>query len=256
MIDLFDFDWKMPKEMVYDEMDLAYSWARLPGIAPKVVLSKPFSEWIPQWFAHQYFVVKGIYILSFISFIFVLASKGKYFREYKEYLFAWIISFCGVLFFLQVPDIRFGFGFILSFTFIPFIIQKIRFNKWENNFSKLIYISCCFILLRYAIPKVFNEVETWRESDTKYVSYLIEPQTDVKIKSFLRSLASPVVERDIDGRIIYEETYCLDRCLPCTSYINEGLRFRGKSLEDGFMMEKGIKSYGGFYGSFFDTPNK
>jgi hypothetical protein len=255
-IDLFDFEWKMPKEMVYDEMDLAYSWSRSPGVIPEEVLSKPFYEWIPQWFVHLNFVVKGVYILTFISFIFVLINRGKSLRKSNKCLFAWIISLCGILFFLQAPDFRFCFGFILPCAFIPFIIQKTRLYSLESKFSNLIYTGCCLILLNYVVPGIFNEVKTWKIPDVDYVSYIIEPQSDIGIKSFLRSLELPVSEKSIDGMIFYEDTYCFDRCLPCTSYINEGLKLRGTSLQDGFIIEKGTRSYGGFYGSFFEIPGR
>ena len=120
-LDIFDFDWKIPVEIVREEKQIILAWARIPGEDLSSVLSLPFSVWTLVWFKNsslnQRFLLIFLGIYPFLLVVLRILLPGKmqtFFKLIRQYKPLYFSIYAGLIFwFLSAPSIRFGYGFIL-----------------------------------------------------------------------------------------------------------------------------------------------
>lgn len=228
-IDIFDVDWKIPIEMVTYEKDIAYAWARIPNMEPEKVLAMSITEWIPLWISQLSNYNLLIYILAFISPIFVLVWRAKR-------ILPWAIAYLGICFGLfTAPDFRFGFGFLIAAIVIPFLLesrQQKRPNLYPVIKGGLIVPLIGLIYIAYA---QVSHYQTW--TDKSPWSLILKPQevdllqkkSNIQFKEYDLNTTTLFVPQGTDR--------CIDQGLPCSPYYNSNLELRGNKLQDGFRIK-------------------
>jgi len=109
-LDVFNFDWQVPLNMVMSERDFVIGWARNPGTQFTSVINLSLLDWFPIWW--QRMTYNGqLFFLSSLAFP-IIALIGQWTRKitlsFAENAVI-VTSFCGVLFwFFMAPDWRFG----------------------------------------------------------------------------------------------------------------------------------------------------
>lgn len=137
-IDLFQVDWKIPKQVVTDEKEWITSWARYPRLPKEEVLAMPVTRWAATWFSDMtrnrqlilLVIAAGPFILGFL----VLAGMAilprlfkPILKTWKPYLLAALLAYLGnVFWFFTVPRFRFGNGFLI-FTLVLIGLAAISF---------------------------------------------------------------------------------------------------------------------------------
>lgn len=222
-IDIFSFDWKMPIHLVELERDLAYSWARLPGVNKDIVLKMHFFEWLPHWY--KYYPIYNS--LMYISAIVISIASFFYFlyQRKKEQIIMQCIILSGIFFnILTAPDIRFTSGFIIVGIFLLF---------FDNHIYSYVKASVLILISLFAfitLNKSFNKLRDNRNKEQKLrYSFIFKSEhNDAKIN---------FQEKSIDNITIYvpiKSDRCFDKELPCTPYFNNNIELRNKDLRDGF----------------------
>lgn len=124
-IDLFQVEWKIPKSVVIDEREWIASWARYPRLPKEVVLAMPVIRWASTWFSdltkNRQLILTVIAIGPFLLCLLALAGitvLPKWFKPilktWKPYLIVALLTYLANAFwFLTVPGIRFGIGFLI-----------------------------------------------------------------------------------------------------------------------------------------------
>lgn len=231
-VDIFSFDWKMPAELLIEERNWAYSWARIPNMDSAKVLSMPFKEWVPLWIGNLSYKELFLYSLLLVSPI-ILCFSFKKLKESFPVLLVWIIAILGSAFvFYTAPAIRFGFGFILSAGFIPLLLLQSKFSY--TKYIRIIPFALFLLfVLNFSRKEIFRMQNYFPHVEAWY-SVFYKPQS---LQFYEDGINPEFSEYKIGNTIIYKVTnsdQCFDQCLPCTPYLNDNLGMRGESLQDGF----------------------
>ncbi len=127
-IDLFNFDWKMPKEILVNENQLIKWWARVPNIDTAISSKMSLKEWLPIWILSQSLINKFLLVTVFTGI--VLYVKDLIFKKTKEdfaILIIFLVSVLGILVcFITAPDLRFCYGFLIVAIAISYKEQILR----------------------------------------------------------------------------------------------------------------------------------
>ena len=152
-LDIFDFDWKIPVEIVREEKQIILAWARIPGEDLSSVLSLPFSVWTLVWFKNsslnQRFLLIFLGIYPFLLVVLRILLPGKmqtFFKLIRQYKPLYFSIYAGLIFwFLSAPSIRFGYGFIL----FGLVLAVVPLLLWvfEGFYSLQGYLFGLFIIM-------------------------------------------------------------------------------------------------------------
>ncbi len=120
---IIDTDWKYDAEHVQHEKNYITSYARTHSGESKEeidrVITMPYSEWIPVWWSNQSIADKLILILIVATFLLSLFHLKKILASSVLIKIAFFTSVTGIIFwFVNAPDPRFGFGFLVGFLII------------------------------------------------------------------------------------------------------------------------------------------
>jgi len=187
LLNLFNFDWKIPLTQVQAEEISIRGWARFPRMDPNEVLSLPFFSWVKIWFIDFTLNRK---ILIFSSFVVPIIHFGNIIinRKYREIskrnesstiIF---ILFAGFVFwFFSAPNIRFGFAFILPqiaigiSTFLAWISSLLE-EKWKQRFLTTISLgSIALISVLFIRSLDLNDIQTTILFPAAYPTLPTEP---------------------------------------------------------------------------------
>lgn len=124
-LDLFAFDWKMPRAVVVEQADWVYSWSRLPGLEPGVVLRMSHAEWLPAWWRAMPASYRGLLAASLLPLPFYAAwwtGAGRARRYLAQAGLVALTSLGLAFWFVTAPDPRYGIGF--------FTLQGVLLLAW------------------------------------------------------------------------------------------------------------------------------
>ena len=132
-IDLFNFDWKVPKQIVDYESELITMYARLPNDMAWAYEHKTAFEWIPRWFADQ--SISDL-LLFFINILFILIELITFtvkLIKKQSISLVWsitktVIIICFAYWFFCAPAFRFGWSSMLFFPAVT-LGSLIKFKK-------------------------------------------------------------------------------------------------------------------------------
>ncbi len=219
-VDIFNPDWKIPKELVVDEVRWIQSFARVPRVHPDQVLGHGFLHWFHRWHKQSVVplgVVLGIHLLVLIWF----------FPSYKNILRKmWPIyatlSAALVYWFSSAPDLRFGYGII--YTSAVFLVsailvkplQAITAKESGAHLLKTVVLSCVMLTIFWKNPN--------------YVSYLNEKLIDMPVMP----TKEYVTKSGLKLRIPVQGDVVGNAGLPSTPYPRNNIVLRKEGLEGGF----------------------
>jgi hypothetical protein len=239
IIDIFNFDWKVPVENVNILQDWIYSWARIPFKDSKEVLNMGFIEWFSVWWDKLLIINKRLFILAIISpFIYLFYSFFK--KDVRKKLIPISIAFIiMILWLLTAPDIRFSFSAILFLALSPMILMPMKVLKFfEMKF--LMYILSfytLFLIYQKAITLFKEDYEIKNLSEYYYLPMdvsIIKEKRNIKYNSKVFNSEKNIIN-------IFEpnptHSQCFDK-FPCSWYIDSNLKLRGDELSDGFLYIK------------------
>lgn len=231
-IDLFQVDWKIPKQ--YLEIDAAQIevWGKCLYDVRKADL--PLMEWVPVWFGGQEryaLMLLGTNVLAILLTLvnFIKARVDRRKIEWPLLSFYMVLFMSLLLWFLNAPFIRYGLAFILV---LPFVTVGYWMKKWNGSFYKIVSGFCVLgIVLCF-----FSYVDHYVTDDGVFVKQkLTEPYYVLPKPYDIPEIAT----EEIDGLTInYPATgeqigYAP---IPATSYIfmMERSELRGNTIESGF----------------------
>lgn len=272
LIDLFNFDWKVPLESVIYEKNIVSGFARIHHIDGA---NMALFDWLPLWWHRIDFIYKVLFITSIVFPSVELITQ--LFKKNKNPLFTnaiIITSFLGVLFwFILAPEWRFGQSFIIIASMTPLLSSKsylrIKLNE-KFIFSVILILSLgyytmgktgivlcavlsllCLRLTSGAIKKTrmvfgllffvlfinYSKVTIKSLPPLSYSNLLIPLKlkipADVRFKTYKIN--------NIDVYVPTNGDKCYDHAIPCTPYPNKNVVLRKQSLKYGFKQNKKIR---------------
>jgi len=234
-IDLFTFDWKLPKEysirsneyirafaisyeVMFNPVDHVMNWS----------LKGKIERWLYERPLHDILIALGGLISPLLMAVIYFFRK-KQLKENPVLIITWVILFMGFVFWLvMAPAVRFGFGFlIMSFCIPVFLFFKDR--EFSLRFIPLNLI----LLLTIAYFGVLSVryFLVVKESYVPYAEILYRPQ----------NIETRLKKHPVETKVIYIDGIpvvrpmdggCYDFPLPCT--YDEYIELRGTTLQDGF----------------------
>lgn len=243
-IDLFSVDWKVPPELVQEEVRYIEAFAAGETLVKKIpypeLQQMDFRAWFPQWFADLRTANKGIFFLIcgltlFYLFNFLLGistQSQKYIQRYKGYIFLFLAIYGGIAFwFFKAPDFRFGYAFtvilyLLSFSFL--LVQMLA----SYRYGKYAMVGLMgLVALFYLRPLQIIGTDAYYFAKAGQTDFILKPGQPAALDQETFTTAQ--------GLSIYKATQndqCWDAPLPCTPFYDMGIRLRDEAggLAKGF----------------------
>jgi hypothetical protein len=234
-VDLFNFDWKVPKESVVAMKDIIAGWARLPGPDALAAANLPFTTWFPVWIKRIPLLHKSFFFASVLFPGLLLLSQIVPKAKRNYYVNSLLISLLsGVVFWLvMAPDFRFGQCFIMIGAFTVFLTIPLSFGF--KQVKTLLSITMSFLILMYfALSKhyIHDNENRMFSIKTILIPEKIQIPAGVSFKTVM-----------INNEKVFHPSngdQCFDCELPCAPSTLNGLKMRGNSINDGFKIESDI----------------
>ena len=231
LLDIFNFDWKIPPEIVREERQSILAWARIPGEKMSSVLSLSFFAWVPIWFKN-FSLNQRLILLVLASYPFLMGALRvllpekslSFFKLIRKYTPVYFSLYAGMFFwFIGAPAIRFGYSFILLglvLVIVPFFLWLLEgFHSLQNNlFGFFIVILCLFSLFYFGNafdPDVIEKA--WLNP----LDYKIMPSSVCEFGDFNTFCG------DYLGICWYEP-------FPCATAGDRSIIMRGETFREGF----------------------
>ncbi len=227
LLDIFQFDWKVPTDMVINERKWIKSWALVKSADADLLLSKPLPEQYRLWFQSLSFNPRAL-ILSGITGLSTLVAVFLYRKNRSLLPIVASLVIMSAFWILSAPDVRFnyaplifsaGFGISLLFNF--------------NLFSRLAGIALAGLCLYVAVRSIPYHTD---KHPYTLAEVILQPK-ELFLERFvytteqLNSNVSLLVPDQIN-----KTNRCNDEALPCAPDLNPQLVLREDELSKGFRM--------------------
>lgn len=225
--DIVNVDWKFDKARTELEKEYITAYARTHVDYVKqdieTVFSLPPQQWLVTWWHNLDMADKGILVVMALSSMAALLRVKTVMRSSPQTKTALLATVVGIAFwFIEAPDPRFGFGFIIPYTGILLYLIFARIPIDEvipQRTVQLIMLCVSLALFCYGGYRLANFF-----SPRQLVSPLgIEKTTATIIQCGQQSFNKPA-----DGES------CGDLALPCMYSDSCNFLMRGDRLTDGF----------------------
>jgi hypothetical protein len=212
-IDVFNFDWKLPAEVLKFETFSIKSWGKVPFQDIYYTATLRLDEWLPLWFSKLDLLNKSL-VLSF-----ALGTPLLWTFIWKRKEILWLAAFVLLGFlvlFLNGPHPRFLFGYMVStLALLAYVLaEKFSFHLAKGFLSILTGLLVFYVL-----------VQTIKKGDL--VSGLIIP------KAYPKEQLEPINLNGFEAYTTPHEGICWDQ-FPSTYYMVPGTTLRTKELRNGF----------------------
>jgi hypothetical protein len=232
-LDVFNFDWKIPRIDVVSLVAFIRGWTRIPFLEdPAKALSLPFLSWFPVWYDDSRSIDKLIFILASVSPVFLLLHWRRI-KQDIDLIIVWAISYLGVIYwFVSAPDHRFGYGFMCAAVSLSLYVLGMRIKRgfFSSTFFRAMLMLFVFVWGIYvssdAIGRLGNGDPRW------FAHHWFVPGKYLKVESSvmcIQNLCVSVPSKGCGG--------CWYTPLPCANGLRPDLRPRGSNLSDGFRVE-------------------
>lgn len=242
-LDLFNPDWKMPKSFVISELEWIQSWARLPNVDKKLVLSGGM-PWFPNWL-NTFLSTPIIFALATTTSIFImgLVRARRSLQIVIEYGVLYVTAVVGVLYwFSAAPFIRFGFGFLWGLILlmaVPPILLTLNVNRsvFEHpqisRICKGLAIASLVTLLPVMLYSVSNRWQPLGAGIMPSKDFAISanyrlPGAYPRANTIMRRACGFDLYQPITGQL------CWYSELPCSPFFYGEATLRSSNLRDGF----------------------
>ncbi|HMK19296.1 MAG TPA: hypothetical protein VK492_13910 [Chitinophagaceae bacterium] len=223
-INVANVDWKYDSKLTLNEKNYINAYAKKSGVVTdeiSAVNKMNPAEWLPTWWQNRSTADKVIMIFFVLSFIAILFSIKKVIRSNFITLLVLLTMLSGIIFwFLNAPDPRFGFGFILGFigvvSYLVFKEKEILIGKNVLIAILLLATGSIFAYTGYRFIFFFSKEQLLIPLGIKKTEYKIFDCDGIKINS-------PAAHKELGITPI-----------PCTDLSCEKFSPRGNKVEDGF----------------------
>lgn len=229
-LDLFNPDWKIPKEFVEQMNTILKGWARTHEWS----VEKPFSVWFPSYFSKLTIFNKASFLASLLMPVLFMAVRSM--TKFKavfpsKFTVLYVLTLIYTFFWLfSVPELRYIFyihTLILTLAFIDIYsyLESKRLTISKNQvITKVLGVMVAVLFF-------FSLGQTIRKSSI--AEHIVWPASYPVAKIKQTHVNSAVVNSPEDNEL------CWDTCIPCS--IDQGkigisplLEFRGDDLSKGF----------------------
>ena len=161
-MDVAHVDWKYSKELTTHEKNYITAYAKKQGVVTKeeidAVNKMSFTEWIPVWWQHRSAADKTIIVLLIISFVIAILFAAKFIKAGFIPLLLQFTMITGIVFwFINAPDPRFGFGFILGLiSIIAFLLSAEKELPVGKTVLKTILVVSSLLVFAYTVYRCKN----------------------------------------------------------------------------------------------------
>jgi len=212
-IDVFNFDWKLPAEVLKFETFSIKSWGKVPFQDIYYTATLRLDEWLPLWFSKLDLLNKSL-VLSF-----ALGTPLLWTFIWKRKEILWLAAFVLLGFlvlFLNGPHPRFLFGYMVStLALLAYVLaEKFSFHLAKGFLSILTGLLVFYVL-----------VQTIKKGDL--LSGLIIP------KAYPKEQLEPINLNGFEAYTTPHEGICWDQ-FPSTYYMVPGTTLRTQELRNGF----------------------
>jgi hypothetical protein len=228
-IDLFSFDWKVPKSDLISMCNAVTGYARISNEHYKEAANMNFLSWFPIWW-QRIELSNKIYFVCSLAFP-IIILMGQLTKKVKIPFSTTIIiltSFVGVIFWLfMAPDFRFGKSFLIIGSISPLLCLFFSWtsvNKFYINLGVFIILLASLTIGNIAIIK-------GNTYQVLHSNRLILPQF-IQIPKDLNFTMYKVSDYQVFVPNIGDQ--CFDHDLPCTPYYDSTLVLRRNTIESGF----------------------
>lgn len=217
-------DWLVPRHLAEEEASYVIGSSRMPGNYTLQAAHQPFRIWFPEWIKYLKATNALLVLAASLSILYWLGSsvlRRHWMRHYYPTLTVMAILAFGCLFwFFQMPNFRFGYGYLWPAVFVTLatLLQRSRLPehwRWPQAVMLLGALLLCW--------QTFTIRNDWFRNPHK------------------RELRTVSVGNGPVWQPIESNPFCWDSPTPCTDVVFPGLEYRGKSLEEGFRIKKGYE---------------
>jgi hypothetical protein len=163
--DVANVDWKLNKEINVYIQKYITAYARIKSEPGRknidTAISMSITDWLPIWWKNQSMADKALLILLMLSICMLIIKVRKVFQSGERIKIALITALTGIIFwFVQAPDPRFGFGFVIAIAAITSGFYLQPYKKLYNDIWKKAFLITSFatlvILGGYTIHRAIN----------------------------------------------------------------------------------------------------
>jgi hypothetical protein len=232
-IDLFNFDWEIPREICIEDRETALAWARTmhPWQTNADVLNAPLKKWARWWFTALTLNQRGMVVFAALAPLgYALAAlTSRRIRSALKQLLRYApvvaVAYAGLIYwFFSAPKIRYGYGFLLiglSLILMPLMLLAQRILNFK---PRLFPVMLTLILVAYQGFVLFRAVdsELFSQRWALPADYPTLPTQPCDIR---------------DGKTLWcAELYetCWYDPFPCVPHADQAVGPRGKDNADGF----------------------
>jgi hypothetical protein len=224
-LDVFDFDWEVPRAQAQAYVEWIRSWALLPHRPAQEALAMPFSEWLPRWWEALRWPFSGI-ILA-IAFLAPLRLAHALIRRPPrpsfERLALHATVWTGTLFwFFTAPAPRFGWGFAVLLALLlalPLLTAAAR-RLPPTALAALLLAALAW--------------EAWQVRGWEPDAFPAAARHALVPADYPRPPTRRIVLGGIAVHVPVENDQCWHTPFPCTPAPDARLTPRGPGLTDGF----------------------
>ncbi|WP_159801366.1 hypothetical protein [Flavobacterium sp. MK4S-17] len=209
-----------------------YAWARDYTQDYSLVMGMSFTEWFKIWWSRVDFINKVLFVLSAISPLIIITSLKKI---KLQLIVFFIISYICFLLWLQAPDFRFSFGFILFLGLLSLLLIAQRFKTKYQLKSNSIVIFTIILLLSLHV-QAYPYYRAFFYNNLYSRLYKPVDISAIKFKKSVRFKKKTYITPNNKEQVIYgfyAEAPCYDQ-FPCSPELDD-FRMRGDDLKDGFL---------------------
>jgi hypothetical protein len=236
-IDIFSFDWKAPKDVLL--LDYIYI-KRLPinfddGLVH--IQPAPFPHWVWPWMQKQF--NNGmrselfIFLMAICSPLIWLTAKLKNIKQSGPAVCFWLlIYYCVFIWFVNVPEYRFGIVFISFAIVLP--VVTITMHKPKKRAPVIAIIVVLFAA--QSIYYVYTAAGIKNIQAFSFGHFLIYPLRDKQYYFNNNGAGFRYTLLNNGVRLYHQDSThnCINAELPCAVYKYGTIEMRGTSLSDGF----------------------
>lgn len=226
--DVINVDWKLDKRQTKFEKNYITAFARAPveydETEVKSAIAMSPNEWLPGWWRNQSIADKMILVLLLLSFPVAFLNLRALIRLPGQMKIALLTALAGMIFwFLQAPDPRFGFGFILAFVAMTGILVLLNLPATGAIFKKLTLILTLLSGITICSYAIYRSI------------YFFSPRQLIKPLGIEDTPYSSFNCDKIRFHKPKENEPCGDQPVPCvTTDSCNYFKLRGSKLSDGF----------------------
>lgn len=229
--DIINPDWKLKETDVVLTKKYITTYARTQSGFSKEEVEKSRqltpAQWLPVWWSHRSTADKIIMLLCLTAMSVLFFQSKNLIRAPGEIKIILITSLTGIIFwFIEAPDPRFGFGFIIPFMGLVYLLQLKRnanvsfLNRSVNKINLISLAAGCMIFVFYIGYRYTNYFDT---------AQIVQP-LGIKNLPYHQDFYSGIIFNIPDG-----DTACGDIPVPCfEGDPRQYVILRGSTIIDGF----------------------